>query len=73
MSEVALKKEFDVVWYKENVYIHTDTLRKTSKGEYFNGTGHKAVEAILPEGMHFMDIMAFQGKRTRVTVEVIPW
>lgn len=67
MSRKLIKKEFEVQWIQHSL---GDPIRElTLRGrDFFDGQQY---DFHLPEGIKFSDLTVFQGKRTRVTIEVV--
>lgn len=69
-----MKKEFVTTWTQDKV--HVDSKPQTiAKEAFYNKVGEytNTAECILPDDITFRDLLGFVGKRTKVTIEVIPW
>lgn len=69
----SLKKEFITTWSQQHITPQRDNIHnslfdvKTEKYEI----DYSATTAILPDDIKFLDLVGFQGKTTKVTIEVI--
>jgi len=69
-----IKKEFNVTWVQENVI--TDTGRMPiMRSKFFNfmsGSALKLHSIVVPDGLTYNDLLLLEGKRTKVTIEILP-
>lgn len=74
MSEPQLKREFITTWTEETVHAQTQKM-SISQARFFDRTHSSAdpTKAMIPHDMPFLDLIAFSGKKTKVTIEIIPW
>ena len=72
-TQQPIKKEFITTWELCPVY----TEKAPNGAEDFFQVTHRdfdtKVDAILPNDIAFKDLYALTGKKTKVTIEVIPW
>ena len=67
---VPLRKEFTCTWRAESVKVVSEDMTDDEQ-RFFDGARRQ--EMILPDGITYMDLLAFVGQKTKVTIELLPW
>lgn len=65
-----IKKEFVTTWRQEPVKIDTDDMTLGQRS-FFDGARNQ--EMILPDDVRYSDLLCFVGRKTKVTIELLPW
>lgn len=68
----CLKREFESSWSKRAAFANVRQLTLTQQ-RFYDPPAKDSAYAILPDDLSYWDLMAFAGKKTKITIEEIPW
>lgn len=68
---MKIKKEFIAVWTTEEVIAQTDKM-PISRASYFHHPKPGITKIVMPE-VSYETLEIFNGFRTKVTIEILPW
>ena len=66
-----LKREWVTTFVDQAINANLDYLSEKTKYFFCGSDDNDRHEVILPEGLEFDDLIAFVGKKVRITIEVI--
>lgn len=65
-----MKKEFVTFWTSERVDANTKRM-PIPRASFFNSNFGELDEIIIPDDISFDQLAVFDGRKTRVTIEII--
>lgn len=73
MSDRAIKKEFVAIWMPEKVHAQTHRM-PYRQAAFFDHTrsGEDQISVALIPDIPFKDLLVFSGRRTKITIELLP-
>ena len=67
----------NVYWYLKEFFevVNKNKMKKTLQGElkYFNGSGYDGGEFYIDDTMLYNELIEFENKRIKITIEEIDW